>query len=193
MRPVSMLFAAALSCLAGVVANVPAQAAVFDFSFLPPPGFGSGSATGTFTTGAASPTDPGYDLLTSLTFNTLSGGPPPFSFPGLVTTSFAAGAAFNPTTDAFINHFGGNTFPNYGGTIFNLPGGVVLRIDGSSFSLNSGGLSGVLPSGPSFLIGGPPTITPIPEPSTWALALLGFAALGFLGYRQTRKGQAATA
>jgi hypothetical protein len=34
---------------------------------------------------------------------------------------------------------------------------------------------------------------PIPEPSTWAMMLLGFAGLGFLGYRQTRKGQAATA
>jgi hypothetical protein len=35
--------------------------------------------------------------------------------------------------------------------------------------------------------------TLIPEPSTWAMMLLGFAALGFLGYRQTRKGQAAGA
>ena len=35
------------------------------------------------------------------------------------------------------------------------------------------------------------TMTPIisvPEPSTWAMALLGFAGLGFLGYRTSRKG-----
>jgi hypothetical protein len=29
----------------------------------------------------------------------------------------------------------------------------------------------------------PPPI--VPEPSTWAMMLLGFAGLGFLGYRQT--------
>jgi hypothetical protein len=33
----------------------------------------------------------------------------------------------------------------------------------------------------------------IPEPSTWAMMLLGFVGLGFLGYRQTQKGQGATA
>ena len=27
----------------------------------------------------------------------------------------------------------------------------------------------------------------IPEPSTWAMMLLGFAGLGFAGYRKTRK------
>ena len=28
---------------------------------------------------------------------------------------------------------------------------------------------------------------PVPEPSTWALILLGFGALGLVGYRQTRR------
>jgi PEP-CTERM motif len=40
------------------------------------------------------------------------------------------------------------------------------------------------------------TVTPIipggvPEPSTWAMMLAGFAGLGFLGYRQTAKARAA--
>jgi PEP-CTERM motif len=30
--------------------------------------------------------------------------------------------------------------------------------------------------------------TPVPEPSTWAMMLAGFAGLGFLGYRKARKG-----
>ena len=33
----------------------------------------------------------------------------------------------------------------------------------------------------------------IPEPSTWAMMLLGFAGLGFLGYRQTRRARPQTA
>jgi PEP-CTERM motif len=34
------------------------------------------------------------------------------------------------------------------------------------------------------------TTTTIPEPSTWAMMALGFAGLGFLGYRKTRSGNA---
>ena len=34
---------------------------------------------------------------------------------------------------------------------------------------------------------------PIPEPSTWAMMLIGLGGLGLVGYRQTRKGQAASA
>jgi hypothetical protein len=32
------------------------------------------------------------------------------------------------------------------------------------------------------------SLTPIPEASTWAMMLLGFAGLGFLVYRKGRKG-----
>jgi hypothetical protein len=31
------------------------------------------------------------------------------------------------------------------------------------------------------------TVTNVPEPSTWAMMLAGFAALGFVGYRRTYK------
>ena len=33
--------------------------------------------------------------------------------------------------------------------------------------------------------------TPVPEPSTWAMMLAGFAGLGFAAYRSSRKTQAA--
>ena len=33
----------------------------------------------------------------------------------------------------------------------------------------------------------------VPEPSTWAMLLLGFAGLGFVGYRQTRRAKPQTA
>jgi PEP-CTERM motif len=53
-------------------------------------------------------------------------------------------------------------------------------------------------------VGNPPTITQfnaafslsgsvVPEPSTWVMMLLGFAGLGFAGYRQARKTHPATA
>ena len=35
--------------------------------------------------------------------------------------------------------------------------------------------------------------TGVPEPSTWALMVLGFAGLGFAGYRRANKSRAATA
>jgi PEP-CTERM motif len=34
------------------------------------------------------------------------------------------------------------------------------------------------------------TISEVPEPSTWAMMALGFAGLGFLGYRKTRSDNA---
>jgi hypothetical protein len=37
------------------------------------------------------------------------------------------------------------------------------------------------------------SITAVPEPSTWAMMLLGFASLGFAGYRRARTGRAALA
>jgi hypothetical protein len=191
MRYASMLFVAAVSCLAGVIANAPAKAAVFDFSFistLPAGTPGSGNATGTFTTGAASPTDPGYDLLTSLTFNTLSGvAPPPFSFTDQVALAFEAGSAFNPTTDAFINHLDGFTLHNIG----DFPTQDV-EVFGESFSQGSPELAGSIGFLPIGIVA-PLVITQIPEPSTWAMMLLGLGGLGFLGYRQTRKSPAAAA
>ena len=37
------------------------------------------------------------------------------------------------------------------------------------------------------------TPTTVPEPSTWAMLLLGFAGLGYAGYRRARAGRATLA
>jgi len=48
-------------------------------------------------------------------------------------------------------------------------------------------------SAPIFSVGkfvldsGTLTVTAVPEPSTWAMMLAGFAGLGFAGYRATRR------
>ena len=52
-----------------------------------------------------------------------------------------------------------------------------------------GGLSSVLyfTAGPNGESEGLFGSLSVPEPSTWAMMLIGFASLGFLGYRSTRK------
>jgi hypothetical protein len=37
------------------------------------------------------------------------------------------------------------------------------------------------------------SVSAVPEPSTWAMLLLGFAGLGFAGYRHTRMNRVASA
>jgi hypothetical protein len=179
MRHASVAFAAAVSCLAGVLAIGSAKADVFDFSFGP-------GVSGTFTTGAAA-SDPGYELITGLTFDLLSGKTSSgvdFSFTDVVGSGFQPGAAFNPTTDAFINHFGGGAFNDIGGFAILVDDGI----DGSSFSQGSGLLSGIVRSlsPPEFVIPAPLEITAVPEASTWAMMLAGFAGLG-LGARRLRR------
>jgi hypothetical protein len=157
---------------------------VFDFSFGP-------NAFGTFTTGAAA-ADPGYDLITGLTFDVLMGvdtNAHPFSFTNQVGSGFQPGAAFNPTTDAFINHAAGSTFNDIGN--FGTPDVTIL---GGSFAQSSvfvfGFLNGV---NRTFEIPGPLVITAatvVPEPSTWAMMALGFGLLGLVGYRKTRSDNA---
>jgi hypothetical protein len=41
----------------------------------------------------------------------------------------------------------------------------------------------------TFVIGG--VVEAVPEPSTWALMLLGFAGIGYAGYRRAREPRAA--
>jgi len=180
-----MLVAAALSCLAVVFANAPVRAAVFTFSF--GPDAGGEFANGTFTTGAASPTDPRFDFITRLTFHIVLGsaGGKIFAFTNQVGI-LRAGAAFNPAADSFTSDRNAGNIDN-----FSLPNDGFIF--GQSFSRGSAGLFGQVANGDGFAIHKPLVITragslaPIPELSTWAMMLLGLGALGFVGYRQTRK------
>jgi hypothetical protein len=76
-------------------------------------------AEGTFSTGTASTDDAGYFLLTGPTFTALRdvGVTGILNTGGLTTTSFEAGSAYDPTTQAFINHNGGVTFANIGNVV----------------------------------------------------------------------------
>jgi PEP-CTERM motif len=64
----------------------------------------------------------------------------------------------------------------------------------ADFKSNSAGFMGAIDAlGPNGTgeIAGAGTIATIPEPSTWAMMLLGFAGLGFLGYRKATTAQTA--
>jgi hypothetical protein len=171
-----------VTCLA--LSGLPAKAEVFVFNFSSFGDFGS------FTTGAAA-ADPGYELITGLTFDLLSGtddGGNHFSLPNAAALGFQPGAAFNPTTGAFINHFLGFTFNDIGD--FDLRDNV--GIVGASFAAGSVELSGVSPFGFNFYISGALKITPfeqspVPEPQTWVMLLLGFGSLAYFAHRRSRK------
>ncbi len=71
---------------------------------------------------------------------------------------------------------------------------------GGGFECNAGALFDLftLSAAPGALVGMNPedlvlsvSTTPVPEASTWAMMLAGFAGIGFLGYRASRKTAAA--
>ena len=135
---------------------------------------------------------PGYDLVINLTFDFLSGtdaGGNPLHITNTAAVNLKRGAAFNPTTGAFINHASGGTSANIGD--FDLPQGGVTEINGSSFSVDSMAVSGRSVEGFEFQIPGALVITsvpsPIPELGTWAMLFLGFAGLGCLARRRMRE------
>jgi hypothetical protein len=176
MRHASAVLAAAVFCLPGAFASGSARADVFDFSF------GSG-VSGTFTTGAAA-SDPSYRLITGLTFDLVSGvyyDGVPFSFAKVVGKGFKAGASFNPATDAFTNDSPGGLHTDVGDFIVQ-DGPVVGSIQGESAVSHPDGTLGQRQRGrfeiSAPLVITPQAVTPIPEPSTWAMTLLGFGGLG---------------
>jgi hypothetical protein len=74
---------------------------------------------------------------------------------------------------------------------------IAFQNGGKSFSfqvISGGGLNWAATAPGGVLLRGlgasrftPVGVLTVPEPSTWAIMLLGFAGLGFVGYRQTRR------
>ena len=160
----------------------------YDYSF-------GTAASGTFTTGAASSQDPGYFLVTSLTvtsFTDQGGRSIPVSI-SAGSGSFAADAAFDPSTNDFINHSGGQTTNDLG--VISVPSGTIdgnlgVVTDEFSFAQNSTLLhiETSAQGGLDFTAIGSLTITPetasVPEPSTAIVAV--FGAVAFLAYGWSR-------
>jgi hypothetical protein len=123
-----------------------------------------------------------------------------------------------PYTDAFYTEdpfngpvftvLSGNSFGSVTGVIENLPNcrpcnPVTAFVIGNSLYVNWEGAGGheIGDSITVFLSVGNPVaalsiddpVATVPEPSTWAMMLLGFAGLGFVTYRRTKKNTTALA
>lgn len=127
------------------------------------------------------------------------------------TTTFTTGSTSDTITDAVvIENTAAPGFMGFAQAIAPFPdesltAAIFQTYDLiTSLGLTSGGLS---VAGATFQTGGgtlvfvddepitslsfEATLGAVPEPSTWAMMLIGFGGLGFLGYRRTLKGQAA--
>ena len=155
--------AAVVAALGALTSGTAAHAnIVFDFSGLCADGC-SGTATGVLTlTGAYMF---GTDI-TSATFVSFS-----YASSDLI---FAVPAATAPAFEGGLNADGS----------FDSTGDLIIQNEADGFSAGAGEFDAGLPNadlGFQFQF----SLVPAPEPGTWTLMTIGFAALGFAGYRRT--------
>lgn len=177
-----MRFFAILAAVVGAsqLFTLPVQAATYTFT--------AGADVGAFTTGAASPVNSGYFLLTDFDFTTLNAGDPAPLAVDFV--QFALNAAFDPVLDQFISgdpNFQATDEGGLGGLV--VEGGLRHLIEIHPFEVGDP-LTVVDEGGDSFAFSsGVFTVTsslasPAPEPSAWALMIAGIGGVGLMLRRQ---------
>jgi hypothetical protein len=134
---------------------------------------------------------------------------PGLTFDSAVASSdgFDFSAFVNPTTGAFIYHdvdqglgviaFAGTDINNattfLSITIDNRysPVGIALTSVADQFNaLDNGNPDAGFPTAGFWTASFPTITTPVPEPSTWAMLIVGFFGVGFMAYRRKRSGSA---
>jgi hypothetical protein len=154
--------------LIGLMVPTASDALVFTFSFTNATGSVNGTVTGQI-------------------FGLVNG--PAVAATDVILTTYPSGLGLpSPPIDAFI---GADVMDNS----FDVVGNVIVSglfqstFTGGTISLWPLHWDAVLtgPTGNTVESLGAATYTLIPEPSTWAMMLLGFAGLGFAGYRASRK------
>jgi hypothetical protein len=180
MRYASMKrFGLILGVAAGLIcgAGVSASAAVLTYRYDPNTSFSLSNDSDGFLTG-------------DFTINTASG-----AFSATADAAITSGPAAGVYAPLDINADGlhyeseaGFVNVSFTANLDNRPASPALEeVDWSPPPSSDGFANSLTVAGGATLIQSEP---PIPEPSTWAMMLLGFGGLGFLGYRQTRKRQA---
>jgi hypothetical protein len=103
-----------------------------------------------------------------------------------------------PPEIAFLFAGGGDVYANSGFSVpvtageFDAPNAPWDQISVNPFSfVGTGGMNADTTNGFNFAIHFDPVSTGVPEPSTWSMMLLGFAFLGYAGYRGRRSAVAA--
>jgi hypothetical protein len=171
---------------------------LFDFTFANPTS-GQLDGEGTFSTGAASSQDTGYFLLTGLTLTELRDQTGTLDTGSLTEISFQPGSAYNPTTEAFINHASGSTFMDIGigvasGSTTPNDFGPSAEVEGQSFSqggvvndLVVAGFNDIFIAANDDLLTITSQTSSVPEPSS--IALLATGLLGLFGFACRRSGR----
>jgi hypothetical protein len=120
---------------------------------------------------------------------------PGLTFTGTTTSSigFDFAAYVNPLTGAFVYHDDNQGFSvfAYSPDLFNYDTFLSILVDnpvGGTVKDQYNALNHYAPAAgyptAGYWTATFPTVTPVPEPSTWAMLILGFTGLGFMAYRR---------
>ena len=161
------------SVIAGVVAVAlfgvsAAKANVYEFSYAG----GGYSASGDFTPG---------NTGSPYTVTGITGTADGFSITGLSPYAGANQLLYFPPTGGYYADFSGISFANANGVDYNItnyPSGSGNFLNISTLDSGGSGCCGVAIE---------MTVSAVPEPSTWAMMILGFLGLGFMAYRRNSK------
>ncbi|MEH2492929.1 hypothetical protein V1280_008868 [Bradyrhizobium sp. AZCC 2230] len=132
-------------------------------------------------------------VLDTITFSTAVLNPV-LAIVSLGQNGIDASFHFDPTLTFTLA--GGGPSSAWGGTSLSSSGNVVSGIEGNGLVLFSGLITSISWTNPTFenyyaiTVG---QVGAVPEPSTWAMMILGFAGVGFMAYRRRNQASALTA
>jgi hypothetical protein len=167
------IFLAAL--LMSAISCQPAKATfVYDLALTPTaiPGFGTQAGTGTLVLNTAvDPTALGQTFALAPGSNVIS----------LTFTIGSSSFDFTNTVGANVQFHNGQFFAV--GPLFASTAGAVFTTNGNQYTYFAFGTS---TNGTITATLAQPPVTAVPEPSTWAMLILGFAGVGFMTYRRRK-------
>jgi hypothetical protein len=144
------------------------------------------TSSGGFAAIGGAPATPNFNNLGSFTVTNATSSFNNDDFSLLV--SFSAPAGVSPTSTTFVDLVTGSVTSGVGGAVnvkFDTPP-QAFTFDGGAFTLsvNDVSLTALGDASNSIAVSGLITIQAVPEASTWAMMIFGFASVGFLAYRR---------